>query len=393
MAQRAARLAPASLPADALPACDLAIAHLSTAASGGIADANDPPLGPWATRPELARVWTRDRFLGKGFLVTDDRSTTAAALLARTQPAAWKDQLAFARALYGEITGPSFESLATGLTGMTDEALGTAEAMDRVRKEASRLAPDTGFAPAALAHASSPEQQILEPLGMTAWDDPMAALIAAIQSGKLDLTPKSDAGFYRHRWFALETLAVPGKAPEQHKLKLSDEYQQRWQRAFAAGFAEGRSGFVKRLPMSVAGSRGEGPIRMDVAPSFSAEPSPDRLSAPRPRLSETRRGPCRRQSSRSGNRCATATAARLPRNSMNGCCAFMAWPASSIRKSDFTRLLRQPIRRSTPAWQSRRPRTGCPRWIRTRTSRATRAISCRLQPMVPAVTAARQCSA
>jgi hypothetical protein len=262
------------LPADLLPACDLAIAHLSTAASGGTADTNDPPLGPWATSPELASVWARDRFLARGFSVTDDRSATAAALLARTQPAAWKDQLAFARALYGEISGPSFESLATGLTGMTDEALGTAEAMDRVRKEALRLAPDTGFAPAALAHASSPEQQILEPLGMTAWDDPMSALIAAIQSGKLDLTPKSDAGFYRHRWFALETLAVPGKAPEQHKLKLSDEYQQRWQRAFAAGFAEGRSGFVKRLPMSVAGSRGEGPLRLDVAPSFSAEPSP-----------------------------------------------------------------------------------------------------------------------
>jgi hypothetical protein len=157
---------------------------------------------------------------------------------------------------------------------MTDEDICTAEAMNRVRKEASRLPLDIGFAPAALAHASSPEQQILEPLGMSAWEDPMAALIAAIQSGNLDLTPKADAGFYRHRWFALETLAAPVKAPEQHKLQLSAEYQQRWQRAFAAGFAEGRSGFVKRLPIMVMGSRGEGPIRMDVAPSFSAEPSP-----------------------------------------------------------------------------------------------------------------------
>jgi hypothetical protein len=30
----------------------------------------------------------------------------------------------------------------------------------------------------------------------------------------------------------------------------------------------------KRLPITVMGSRGEGPVRMDVAPSFSAEPSP-----------------------------------------------------------------------------------------------------------------------
>jgi HEAT repeats len=262
------------MPADLLTACDLAIAHLTTAASGDTADMNDPPLGPWATHPELATVWARDRFIARGFSVSDGRSATAAALLARTQPAAWKDQRAFARALYGEITGPSFESLATELKGMPDEELGTAEAMDRVEKEASRLAPNIGFAPAALAHASSPEQQILEPLGMTAWEDPMSTLIAAIHSGKLDLTPKADAGFYRHRWFALETLAAPRKAPEQHKLQLSTGYQQRWHRAFAAGFAEGRSGFVKRLPVMVMGSRGEGPIRMDVAPSFSAEPSP-----------------------------------------------------------------------------------------------------------------------
>ena len=261
------------LPADVHPACNVAIAHLTTAASGGTADPNDPPLGPWATRPELASVWSRDRFLARGLSVTDDRSAAAAALLARTQPAAWNDQLAFARALYGEITGLSFESLATALSGISDNNLGGTEALERVKKEASRL-PTAGFAPAALAHAGSPEQDLLEPLGMSAWDDPMSALITAIRSGKLVLTPGVDAGFYRHRWFALETLAAPGKAPEHHKLQLSDGYQQRWQRAFAAGFTEGRSAFVKRLPVIVMGMRGEGPLRLDVAPSFSAEPSP-----------------------------------------------------------------------------------------------------------------------
>jgi hypothetical protein len=258
-----------------LPACDLAIAHLTAAATSvGTADTNDLPLGPWATHPELTNVWARDRFLARGFSVSDDRSATAAALLARTQPAGWRDQLAFARALYGEITGPSFESLNSMLNRISDEDLGGVEALNHVQMEAGLLLPGTGFAPAALAHSGSPEQELLEPLGMSAWEDPMAALIAAIQSGKLELKPKANAGFYRHRWFALETLAAPGKAPEQHKLQLSTEYQQRWHRAFTAGFAEGRSGFVKRLPILVMGIRGEGPIRMDVAPSFSAEPSP-----------------------------------------------------------------------------------------------------------------------
>jgi hypothetical protein len=262
------------LPDGMLPACDLAIAHLTTAANGGTADTNDPPLGPWATRTELASVWARDRFLARGLSLSGDQSATASALLARTQPDAWKEQLAFSRALYGEITGPSFESLATTLAGIPDKDLGSAEALDLVRKETSHLPPAAGFAPAALAHGSAPEQEVLAPLGMAAWENPMAALIEAIRSGKLDLTPKANAGFYRHRWFALETLAAPGRAPERHKLQLSADYQQRWQRAFAAGLTEGRSGFVKRLPVIVMGNRGEGPIRLDVAPSFSAEPSP-----------------------------------------------------------------------------------------------------------------------
>lgn len=231
---------------------------------------NDPPLGPWATTPELGRIWRRDRFLANGIPLDDDIAAAAVAVLARTQPDGWQSQLAVSQVLYGKPAESTFESLAAALAQLPDPDLTGAAAVAIVRAAADTNNP----APAALAFATTPEQEVLEPLGMNAWDDPISALITAIRSGKISLKPGSGAGFYRYRWFALETLAAPGKAPETHKHQLSTDYQRRWQRAFAAGFTEGRSGFVKRLPMTVMGMSDPGPIPLDVAPEFSAEPAP-----------------------------------------------------------------------------------------------------------------------
>ena len=272
-------------PQEARPAYDRAIRYLASAvfiegygfllppdfARPTVAEpTNDPPLGPWATTPELGRIWRRDRILANGIPLDDDTAAAAVALLARTQPAGWRSQLAVSQVLYGKPAGTTFESLAAQLAQFSDSDLTGAAAVAVVRAATGAHNP----APAALAFATAPEQEVLEPLGMNAWDDPIGALITAIRSGKISLEPGSGAGFYRHRWFALETLAAPGKAPETHKLQLSTDYQRRWQRAFAAGFTEGRSGFVKRLPMIVMGMSDPGPIQLDVAPEFSAEPAP-----------------------------------------------------------------------------------------------------------------------
>ena len=272
-------------PPEARPAYDRAARYLATAmlmqddepqlppdfVRPAVAEpTNDPPLGPWATTPELGLIWRRDRFLGNGIPLDDDTAAAAVAVLARTQPAGWRSQLAVAQVLYGKHAGTTFESLAAQLAQFSDSDLTGPAAVAIVRAATGAHNPP----PAALAFATTPEQEVLEHQGMTAWDDPIGALITAIRSGKISLEPEPGAGFYRHRLFALETLAAPGKAPETHKLQLSTDYQRRWQRAFAAGFTEGRSGFVKRLPILVMGMSDPGPIPLDVAPEFSAEPAP-----------------------------------------------------------------------------------------------------------------------
>ena len=107
------------------------------------------------------------------------------AVLALTQPARWERQAAVARALHGKPGVTTFESLAPVLAGFSDNPADPATAAT-VRQ----FVPASEFflAPAALSFAASPEEKILAPLGMAAWDDPVGALIAAVRDGSISLT-------------------------------------------------------------------------------------------------------------------------------------------------------------------------------------------------------------
>ena len=247
------------------------------------AAANDPPLGPWAESPRLAAIWRRDRFLARGIDVRDDTSAAVLAVLARTMmahnrmAAAWQRQLVASRALHGRESGVTFEVVAERLGAVPAAKLTGQAVVEMVRGMIPAQESNDGRsnpAPAALSWVATPEETVLKPLGMKAWNDPMGELAKAVRTGRISLDPGPDGGFYRNRWFALETLAAPTKAPEAIKLQLSGDYQRRWQRAFAAGFTEGRSGFVKRMPIPVMGMKCEGDVPVDIAPEFSTEPAP-----------------------------------------------------------------------------------------------------------------------
>lgn len=244
----------------------------------------DTPIGPWGEAADLSRIWHRDRILADRLQVDDDASAAVAAVLARSQVVdaelrdGWAGQAAVARAWTGPAGCAALEDLAAALSAFPDSELAGSAACGAVRAcLEARPRPDRrrAVAPAAVAWSPTPEDLILQPLGMAAWDDPIGALIQAIDAGSIDLAPGPDAGFYRRRWHALETLAAPARAPETDKLQLSLDYRRRWQRAFAAGFSEGRSSLVKRLPSAaLAGSYDGRGAPIEVAPEFTAEPSP-----------------------------------------------------------------------------------------------------------------------
>ena len=261
-------------------------ADIKSAVSAAGEAFNDPPLGPWASTPEMAHIWHRDRFLADGVAVTDDASAAVVAVLTRTMMAdatmadGWEKQMAVVSALVGPPAGVTIDSLVAGLAAVPDAELGGADACAKIREAVVKHStPDkpANPAPAFAAWAATPEESVLAWLGdMKSWRDPVGALIAAVRSGQLSLEPGPEACFYRRRWFALETLAASNKAPEADKLELTADYVCRWERAFAAGFTEGRSGQVKRLPITTMGCADSGDDwpEVNVAPQFTAEPAP-----------------------------------------------------------------------------------------------------------------------
>lgn len=238
-------------------------------------DPGETPIGPWASDSSMAAIWHRDRFLAAAVSVTDDETAAVAAVLARSlvadpqQAAGWQRQSRVAAALVGKPRGPTLETLADALTTVTDAELTSPQTCARVRALCR-----AAVAPAYAAWASSPEEAPLIAAGMNAWDDPFTTLIDAIHSGTINLTPNADSGFYRRWWYALEPLAAPDRAPERGKLQLTQSYTTRWQRAFAAGFTDGRSGIVKRMPVMTLGMEDVGPVTAEIAPAFSCEPAP-----------------------------------------------------------------------------------------------------------------------
>lgn len=267
-------------------ACVRAADHLARAIALGegvapVSASGDTASGPWGEAEDLRRIWTRDRHLAEGLVVDDEVSAVAAAVLVRALAAdpalsaGWAHQAAVGQVWAGPAEGTTCEQLVPLLASIPDDQLASPAAVAVVRA-AVVVGPGqrATVAPAAVAWVGTPEERALASLGAAAWDDPIAALIVAIGQGRLDLTPAAGAGFHRQRWFALETLAAPQRAPETLKLQLSADYVRRWQRAFAAGFSEGRSGLVKRLPVICLGITEQGPIPVAVAPEFTAEPAP-----------------------------------------------------------------------------------------------------------------------
>ncbi len=113
----------------------------------------------------------------------------------------------------------------------------------------------------------------LFPLGIPEDADLMRELITAIRSGKVDLKPRQDGGWYSYQVHALETLLLPEKGAEANKLLLTKLYKKRMLEAFKALMTKRRETHVRQLPTSEA----PGPVVRDLQslrPRLRVEPNP-----------------------------------------------------------------------------------------------------------------------
>jgi hypothetical protein len=88
-----------------------------------------------------------------------------------------------------------------------------------------------------LPPSTSRENELFErlfPRGLPRDADLMREFIAGIRSGRVDLSPRRDGGWYDYQVYALETLLLPEKGREAEKLLFSASYKRRMLEAFQA---------------------------------------------------------------------------------------------------------------------------------------------------------------
>jgi hypothetical protein len=112
----------------------------------------------------------------------------------------------------------------------------------------------------------------LFPLGLPPSADLMQELIRAIRSGKVDLAPKADSGWYDHQIYALETFLLPGKGAEHAKLLLTKAYKKRMLEAFQALMTKRRETHARNLK-TAEGMTAPPPL-VNVKPRLRVEPCP-----------------------------------------------------------------------------------------------------------------------
>jgi hypothetical protein len=182
------------------------------------------PLGFYTWNDPLRTIFRQDRFLQQAL---DARSADALARALEQTPGA-SDAYEACLRLNARLTNPP-------------ATLGLRDAGD-----------DRAFFPASRSH----EVQLLERLfadrPIPDGFDLMGELIRRVRSGKINLMPTEQSGWYDHQTWALEPLLVPDRRPEIDRLDLSRGYRRHLEDLFRGTLALTRETHAKQ----VGGGRG-----------------------------------------------------------------------------------------------------------------------------------------
>jgi hypothetical protein len=227
------------------------------------------PIGFYTWNENLKRCWAFMRFFQKP-LSTNDAVIIDLVKVLRADPALAAECQQAAR-YFAKLTNP--------LTGLTVSDLAGGNAVIRPPQDVDSR-PDGGVAPNDTASlfpsSTSRETELFKrlfPLGVPDGVDLMKELIRRIRSGEVDLTPRENGGWYDHQVYALETLLLPERGEEHHKLLLTKSYKKRMLEAFQALITKRRETHVRQLetPHSLAEPP---PELQSVAPRLRVEPCP-----------------------------------------------------------------------------------------------------------------------
>ena len=135
-------------------------------------------------------------------------------------------------------------------------------------------APDVNFTRTVFPPSTSRETELFERLfadGLPSEANLMSELIRQIRSGKVDLQPKANDGWYQYQAYALESMLLPVNAQENEKLLLTAAYKRRLVEAFKALLTKRRETHARQL--ASAECKSAEPLRSEqVRPRLRVEP-------------------------------------------------------------------------------------------------------------------------
>ena len=207
------------------------------------------PIGFYTWSSELESIWQQDRLLQRPLPSTQSTCALAEAIAVDPARRAQYEELV---ELYGKLTNPVKSSVVSLLSS------------------AAAGACSTQNAEAFLGASETPEVQLFEelyPNGVPPGADLMGDLVEAIRSGRIDLAPAADDGWYQHQLYALETLLVTDESEERQKVGFTGRYKKRLQEAFSTLLVQHRETHVKQADVASNTS-----IALPNTPNFRLEP-------------------------------------------------------------------------------------------------------------------------
>ncbi|CAG0928394.1 hypothetical protein PLCT1_00722 [Planctomycetaceae bacterium] len=228
------------------------------------------PIGFYTWNDELKRCFKFLRFLQQGFT---ERERPLAQVLADAIQANEQASQQYARMLsfYSKLTNP-FAALT-----LSDLAKHPGKPLRQIFEALGMVVPAKGAMAHFLPYSSSAETELFDklfPEGLPEGADLMLEFIKAIRSGKIDLKPRANSGWYDYQVYALETFLLPERGPESSKLLLSKKYKVRMLEAFKAMITKRRETHVRGIGVAGNTAASEEPPDGEVSPRLRVEPNP-----------------------------------------------------------------------------------------------------------------------
>lgn len=222
------------------------------------------PLGFYTWNDRLTAIFRQDRLLQTELLHGDGPDAAVQAL--RNDVAARKTYTAYMQ-LIERLTNPS---------NYDDLRKYVADAGPMPSDAKLRIFPPSRSYEAALVLQMFDRKVLPDGNVIPEGFDLMNELIARITSGRLDVTPKPDSGWYDHQTYALAALLKPELPGEPDRLRFDAGYRKHLTEMFKGALALARETHVKQLEspsVTTSALRPEQPrVKITIRPEFTVEP-------------------------------------------------------------------------------------------------------------------------